>query len=414
MPKIKRSLAAVIFALCFSIFANGQQASPSYGFLEVIDYKNEPVADASVRILSGGNYKDAPTEQAAFTKTDQRGLAEKGIPFFDGNTETPFSVGKTGFYTFIDCFGLFKFLGPSGRSNRENPLKIELLKIPASRAEKKAIGKEQSKREFFLAARRGDAEAVRRFIKSGLTPNLTTSDLRGVPAEKDVPIILFAIASRNFGAVNEFLAAGVDVRRIPGILLSYLDANPYLYNYGESEETTNGKKIYEDNFETLVKKGADVNARGKNRGLAGDEITTLMIAAYHGYPRTVKFLIDRGVPVNAADDLARTALIHAAISPHHKSKAAVVETLLRAGADPNAIAENANPAYSSYCESALMSAVLNGDLETVKTLIKYKADVNLTCRNGNNALKIVHEWKKHGYIKNADEIVKLLEAAGAK
>ena len=39
------------FVFACSIAANSQQIPPSYGFLEVVDYKNEPVADASVKLL---------------------------------------------------------------------------------------------------------------------------------------------------------------------------------------------------------------------------------------------------------------------------------------------------------------------------------------------------------------------------
>lgn len=390
-----------IFA--FSAFANAQGAV-SYRFLEVVDYANKPIADATVKV--------AGSCVAGEQKTNQQGRLEKGFPIGYGDCQTyGFKISKDGYYPFADFFGVTEAI--SGSSENEST-KVELLKIPHTKAERKAIGKEQLKREFFAAAQNGDILTVRKFLKSGFSPNLTTSDLRGIPGFKDVPIILFAVSSRDFAMINEFLSAGVDVGKIPGILISYFDANPYQGNYGESEEITKGKKIYEDGFETLVKKGANINAKGTSGMIAGNQLTTLMIAAYHGYPRTVKFLIDKGVPVNAKDDLARTALIHAVMSPYLKSNNTITELLLQAGADPNVVAEDANPRYGSYCESPLMYAVLNGDTEIVRLLIEYKADVNLGCKNGRNALRIVQEQKKYGYVKTADEIIKLLEAAGAK
>lgn len=400
---MRRIFIASIFIFIFSIFANGQGAV-SYRFLEVVDYANKPVADAKVKV-EGSCVRG---EQ----KTNQQGWLEKGFPIDYGDCQTyGFKISKDGYFSFADFFGVTDTISASSENE---PTKVELLKIPNTKAERKAIGKEQFKREFFVAARNGDILTVHKFLKAGFSPNLTTSDLRGVPGFKDVPIILFAVSSRDFAMINEFLSAGVNVTKIPNILISYLNADPYLGNYNESEQITKNRKIYEDVFENLVKKGASIRARGTSGMIAGNELTTLMIVAYHGYPRTVKFLIDKGVSVNANDDLARTALIHAVMSPYLKSKNVITELLLQAGADPNVVAEDANPRYGSYCESPLMYSVLNGDAETVRLLIKYKAEVNLGCKNGRNALTIAREQKKYGYVKNADEIIKILEAAGTK
>lgn len=400
---MSRIFIITIFIFAFSAFANAQGAV-SYRFLEVVDYANKPIADAAVKVEGSC----VASEQ----KTNQQGRLEKGFPIGYGDCQTyGFNISKDGYYSFADFFGV---TGAISGSSENEPTKVELLKIPNTKAERKSIGKEQLKREFFAAARNGDILTVRKFLKSGFSPNLTTSDLRGIPGFKDVPIILFAVSSRDFAVVNEFLSAGVDVSKTPNILISYFDANPYQGNYGESEEITNGKKIYEDGFETFVKKGANINARGPSGMIAGNQLTTLIIASYHGYPRTVKFLIDKGVSVNAKDDLARTALIHAIMSPYLKSKNVIAELLLQAGADPNAVAEDANPRYGSYCGSPLMYAVLGGDAEIVRLLISHKANVNLGCKKGGGALRIAQEQKKYGYVKNADEIIKILEAAGAK
>lgn len=400
MQQMKRVVSVIIFIFSFSAFANAQGAV-NYGFLEVVNYEDKPVENAAVKV-------EASCDNGEFL-TDQTGFLKKGFPIGFGDCHTDgFSVSKKGYYPFTDYFGVTE------RISSNQTLKLELLKIPGNEQDRKAIGDEQRKREFFVAAQKGDLAAIRKLLKSGFSPNLTTSNLRGVPGYKDVPIILFAVASGNFAAINEFISAGVDVRKVPNILIAYLDTDPYLRNHNGTEDIIKGRKIFEDGFETLVEKGADINARGQNKGAAGTDLTTLMIAADRGYPRTVKFLIDKGVSVNAKDDLARTALIHALMNPDLKTQTAVIELLLQAGADPNVVAEDANPRYDSYCESPLMYAVLHGDTEIVRLLIKSKADVNLGCKKGGNALKIAQQQKRAGYSKNADEIVKILEAAGAK
>jgi hypothetical protein len=166
MNTIKRISIFVILLFLFFVVASAQQIPPSYGFLEVVDYKNKPVADASVRRLYRFNLDESSIGQANFLeKTNQKGLLEKGIRVDAGYYNTLFSIDKSGYHSFIDCFEMFKFLGYGWRNNKENPIKIELLKIPQTPAERKAIGKEQLKRELFLAIFKGDMALLSKSIK---------------------------------------------------------------------------------------------------------------------------------------------------------------------------------------------------------------------------------------------------------
>lgn len=438
--KLHSGLSVFLIALSFiftTLSTASAQGGVNYKFLEVIDYANKPVANATVTVQGSC--------LGEVQKTNDKGQLDVGFPIGYGDCSTrTFGISKDGYYPFTDIFGVLQTIRGS---TENNPTRVELLKIPTTKTEQKTIEREELKREFFTAARTRKITTIRKFLKKGFNPNLTTSDLRGIPGIKNVPIIIFAVESGDFNTVNEFLSAGVNVKKIPNILISYLDAYPY---QGESEEITKRLKLYEDGFETLVKKGANVNAKGQNNRIAGDELTTLMIASYYGYSRIVKLLIGRGVSVNTKDDLALTALIHAVRSPYLESNLSVLELLLEAGADPNVVAENANPRYSSYCASPLMNAVLNRDTKTVQILIRYKANVNLGCKNGdvpiiraasqgwsetvkvllgagvNVKSEVGHQAliiaKKNlsycveqtTYCKEVQEIVKLLEAAGAK
>jgi uncharacterized protein len=383
-------LAALFAIFAFLQIAGAQVLRPSYGFLELVDYKNEAVADARVVPLSG-NSSDR-------RQTDRKGRLENGIPHpFSAYAIFNFSIEKDGYYPFYDYFGVFQFLGEGGRSNPGEPIRIELLKIPQNRAERKAVGTEPLKREFFGAARKGEAAAVRRFIKSGLSPNLTTSDLRGVPATPDVPIIIFAARSGSGETVKEFLSAGVDVRKkddwIRSLLAVYLQAYPSRINYPETEA---GRREllneYENGAESLIEAGAVIDS------------DAWLIAVEKGYLRTVKKLLAKGAPVNALDSSERNALLTAI----QTGRTEMIDFLLEKGADPNILFADADldNSYFSYCISSLMAAVESKDVNLIKRLLAGKADPNLTCKNGKNALRVALKIEKY-------DIFDLLIEAGA-
>ncbi|MCZ8381901.1 ankyrin repeat domain-containing protein [Mycobacterium sp. CPCC 205372] len=65
--------------------------------------------------------------------------------------------------------------------------------------------------------------------------------------------------------------------------------------------------------------------------------TLLMLAAYHGHPRTVQMLVERGADVDRPNDSGQTPLAGAVF----KGEDAIVGLLLDAGADPEAGAPSA-------------------------------------------------------------------------
>lgn len=387
-------IPSVVFA---SLTVAKAQGAVDYRFLEVVDYADKPVADAIVNVRAscdGGEQR-----------TNKKGQLEKGLPVGVGDCGTrDFTISKPGYYPFTDYFNITN-------SSRE-PLKIELLIIPKTSAERKAIGKEQLKREFFAAAKTGDAATVRKFLKSGLGANLTTDDLRGVPGPKNIPIIIFAASSGDSETVDEFLKAGVNVRRknerMRGILTTYLYASPFTKRYPETEAEREQLIIaFEQGAENLIKAGADINFAESYYG------TPLMIAAERGYARIVKLLIKEGASVDAKDNYGKTALMRVITNGYNwNARFEMASLLLKSGADVNAVTSDNNSAYEG-CKTALMFAIRNNDLEMVKFLLANKADVNLTCKDGETALDLAGKT----YFSSEDvkqEIIRLLEAAGAK
>ena len=374
-------IPVIIFLSCAAVTA---QTAVNYQFLEVVDFQGNPVAGATVEAIG---YQEQKSYQ-----TDEKGQVEK-LPVFAGDyTTTGFMISKTGYYPFR-----YEFEGFSTRV----PLRLELLKIPQTDAERELIENEQRKREFFAAARKADVEAVRKFLKSGLSANLTSSELRGIPFEKNVPILFYAAKSGDSQTVNEFLAAGADVSKIPDILTTYLFAGFFWRNEAERRKLLNA---FEETAESLMKAGADINPSDAAR------TTPLIVAAQRGYFRTVKLLIEKGAPVNAKTQYGETALTQ--VMNHledPKARFEMATLLLKSGADVNLVTDSYNG-----CRNALRDAVLSSNVENIKFLLANRADVNIACRNGDTAFKIVKnrsEWDKS---ERTQEIIKLLEAAGAQ
>src|SRR6185295_11628190 len=97
--------------------------------------------------------------------------------------------------------------------------------------------------------------------------------------------------------------------------------------------------------------------------------TALLFAARSGDVDSARLLLAAGADVNEALPDGTSALVLAAHSGH----GAVASLLLEKGANPDAAA-------IGY--TALHAAVLRGDLNTVKTLIAQKANVNSLIAKG--------------------------------
>jgi hypothetical protein len=390
MPLTKKKLICASFLplIIFLSFAAARaQTAVSYQFLEVVDSQGKPVADATVE-TSG--YKQT-------FRTDENGRIEK-LPIWYGDYNTTgFTVSKTGYYPFRYEFGK--------RFSPRIPIRIELLKFPQTEAERRTVENEQRRREFFAAARTADVEAVRKFLKSGLSANLSTSDLRGSPEERDIPIIVFAAKSGDSRTVNEFLAAGAEVRKIPDILITYLTAPPLMRDYPERE--TDRRRLlnaYEATAESLIKAGAIINPS------ASAETTPLILAAERGYIKTAALLIEKGARVDDVDYMGWTALVRVVNNRDlRKVRFEMADLLLKSGADINFKTK-----YYEGCRTALMYAAWNVDPEMVKYLLASRADAAITCENGDSALKLVKNRRTYDKSNAVEETIKLLEAAGAK
>ncbi len=130
---------------------------------------------------------------------------------------------------------------------------------------------------------------------------------------------------------------------------------------------------YIDIAKTLIKTGAEVNARVKTIWLP------LYSAVARGYTELAKMLIEAGADVNAKTKSGWTALHLTAWKGHPET----VKLLLAAGAEVNAKAKDG--------WTPLHWATRRGKTETVKLLLAAGAEVNAKDKDGNTPLDFAVE-----------------------
>ena len=138
-----------------------------------------------------------------------------------------------------------------------------------------------------------------------------------------------------------------------------------------------------------LKNGANVNA-------ASDEDTTALMhaAIFNQNPEVIETLIDKGANVNAKNKDGSTALTKAAFNPNPE----VIKTLIDEGADVNAKSKSGGTALMS-------AAIFNQNPEVIKILINAGTDVNAKSKSGSTALMFAASSQK-----NPDAVKALLKA----
>jgi ankyrin repeat protein len=156
----------------------------------------------------------------------------------------------------------------------------------------------------------------------------------------------------------------------------------------------------EDDMESarlLVAGGADVNA------VDGDGKDALSLAAFSGSYDIASFLVDSHAKVNQADAQRFTPLFWAVerrnmeTAPNFPWMVTVdplplIQKLLDAGADPNALVNNTPRAHMRdgspriVFATALMRAAFSGDVELVKLLLAHGADPHIASRDRETSL----------------------------
>jgi hypothetical protein len=181
----------------------------------------------------------------------------------------------------------------------------------------------------------------------GMTPRATMEvlALRGARSPAHGHALLRAAADRGEpGAVAQLLDIGADARAVTaGRWVLDADCSKLLLDAGAdvnhapsrwsswiwlSCNGNNGKKDDPDLIRALLKAGADVRARAFGK-------TALHFAAKAGFGHTMLLLLEAGADPNALDDNALTPLWSALQSGPSINREPIVRLLLDAGADPH-------------------------------------------------------------------------------
>jgi ankyrin repeat protein len=196
--------------------------------------------------------------------------------------------------------------------------------------------------------------------------------------------------------------------------------------YGEHSITPLLKASWDGDLpivQYLISKGADVNSRATDT-----KETALMNAVTRGHTEIIKALLAAKADVTLRNGFDFNAFTSAVAAGNQE----VAGLLLKAGAKVNEGASGLTPlafAVSSGNiemirflaahgadvnhgaktgdQTALISAILGAQIESVKALIELKADVNAKMKDGTTPLKLAQKGDQ-------EEIVALLVAAGAK
>jgi ankyrin repeat protein len=221
--------------------------------------------------------------------------------------------------------------------------------------------------EFFEAVEAGDLAKVRAFLD--VDPSLVDATNK---------------RWRQFTALHRAAERGhTEIVRLLIARGSKVDAK----DKNDSPPLTFAHKL--EVIELLVANGADVNG--------GKGTTVLHNAVREDDLAAVQFLLAKGANVNPAS--RQSPLLYAIWKGYQSDNTALVETLIRHGADPNA----AQP--TKWNSSVLRASIDVGRSEITRLLIEAGANVNARFENGDTALHVAARLGR-------DKSVELLLAAG--
>ncbi|MDR3299527.1 MAG: ankyrin repeat domain-containing protein [Candidatus Accumulibacter sp.] len=201
-------------------------------------------------------------------------------------------------------------------------------------------------------------------------------------------IVAFAVPLTAFAGAYEDMEEAL-VRGDTGAVIALIDRGMEINTVDRHGNTLLIQSIQRDLpklFDYLMQRRARINTHNRN----GE--TALSIAAYRGRGNDVRRLVEAGAEVNF---FGWPPLAYAAYNGHTE----IVDYLIGRGAEIDAKTENGS--------TALFFASRFGHLETVKALLKHRADPKIVNDNDETAV----DWALKG--KNAD-IEALLRATGGR
>jgi ankyrin repeat protein len=290
---------------------------------------------------------------------------------------------------------------------------------------------------LMMAARTGKTDAIKMLLDHGAQVNAKES-------WGDTTALMWAVSERHPAAAKMLLEHGADVNARSKFVPSttgrgFEGTTPVAPEPGQAaEEHASGLltplmfAAREGDLESarlFVAAGADVNAVG------GDGKDVLGLAIFNGSYELASFLIDNHAKVNHADAQGFTPLFWAVDRRNMETPPnfpwmvttdplPLIQKLLDAGANPNAIVNNTPRARMRdgspriVFGTALMRAAFSGDLELVKLLLAHGADPHIVSKDNETSLMAASGTGFiNGYSKGRSpaerlEVVKLLVQLG--
>ena len=264
-----------------------------------------------------------------------------------------------------------------------------ILRSSTSSFRRKRTNTDDSRKEVFEAAKSGDSVLLNEVLeKLDNTERISVlgvdfqyiGDGCSLPVSKKSPVtpLIVAVRNGNLDCVKVLLKYGAEIEgRGDFMHIVEHDSHPVPYNYKCCTALFIAATC--GNVETLrflVENGGDVNA-ADDLGL-----TPLMAAVKNQFLDAVIFLIDQGADVNLQDSSGLTALHYATEVSFDPSSCLIVKQLINRGANINAVTKN------DKC-TPLMLACLNENVSVINFLLQNGANVALTDNNGWTALHFV-------------------------
>lgn len=323
----------------------------------VVDSVGKPVEGASVLLAAA--YGEP---QGRVLTTNKNGQTNVFSVRWLGPRTPLFTIEKDGFYPYLD-------LGFSP-STEMSILRVELLRKPIDESKDTATVRRQRERELFFAARAGHAEELRRLIRLGLSANLRSDQLRGVPLPKGMPVILFAARIGNPEAVAVLLDAGAKSTKTStyddSVFPEFLFSRPF-GDTGRGEQRLSADTV--SSFETsavrLIRAGYPTTSKSFGQ--------LEFKAAERGLAQVLEILFQRGAKYDAKDIYGQNLIFAAARGDFgfNRSTADAVRFLLSKGVDARARLKR-----PEFCVSPLTLAASRGDAETVRLILAAGASLD--------------------------------------